>query len=244
MRRYETILLMMLLFCLPAAAETVTVEASRDATLIEDPDGAWSNGSGPFFFAGRTAQAQNGVRRALLYFDLAAALPRNAIVESASLTLYISPSNPEIRELRLHRLLADWGEGPSSSSGGGGARSEPGDATWLHTFYDHEFWVHSGGQFLGRASARRDVGESGFYTWDSTNHMVQDVRLWKSAPQRNFGWVLIGDETTRQTAKSVASRENPDATVRPRLEVSYRLPGDAPPPAPPAGLRRIPDSRD
>lgn len=237
-------LLVTLLIALPAAAETVTIEASRDATLIEDPDGAWSNGSGAFFFAGRTNQPQNGVRRALLYFDVAAVLPRNAIVESASLTLYMSPSNSEIRALRLHRLLADWGEGPSSSSGGGGAPSEPGDATWLHTFYDQEFWAHSGGQFLGRASARREVGESDFYTWESTRHTLQDVRLWSSAPQRNFGWVLIGDETARQTAKSFASREHPDATARPRLEIRYRLPGDAPRPAAASGSRGVPDSRD
>ena len=55
--------------------------------------------------------------------------------------------------------------------------------------------------------------------------MVQDVRLWNSAPQRNFGWILIGDETAPQTAKSFASREFPDPTLRPVLEVNYRTPG-------------------
>jgi hypothetical protein len=34
-----------------------------------------------------------------------------------------------------------------------------------------------------------------------------------------------GDETTPQTAKSFASRENPDLSLRPVLEVTYRLPG-------------------
>ena len=136
----------------------------------------------------------------------------------------MTPSNSQLSELRLHRVLADWGEGPSSASGGGGRPSEPGDATWIHTFFDTEFWVHNGGQFTGRASATNDVAGSGFYTWESTNRLVADVRLWTSNPKRNFGWVVIGDETAPQTAKSFASREHPEPALRPVLEVSYRLP--------------------
>jgi hypothetical protein len=219
--------LLTLLSVMPATAyaETVRIEADRDATLVEDPDGALANGSGPFFFVGRTGQGQNSLRRTLLRFDVAGALPEQAIVESVSLTLFMSPSNSEMRDVRLYRAMADWGEGASSSSGGGGRPSEPGDATWIHTFYDVEFWVRGGGQFVGRSSARLDVAGSAFYTWESTNHLVQDVRLWKSAPQRNFGWILIGDETTPQTSKSFASRENPDPALRPVLEVTYRTPG-------------------
>lgn len=228
MKTRATIFLLTLLFVEPAAAETVAIEASRDATLIEDPDGALANGSGPAFFVGRNNQAENSVRRGLLYFDVAAVVPQRAIIESAALTLYMTPSNSQSRTLTLYRLQADWGEGVSSSFGGGGAPSEPGDVTWLHTFFDTEFWAHNGGHFIGRASAELVVAGSGFYTWVSTNHLVQDVRLWKSAPNRNFGWILIGDETTRQTAKSFASRESADPFFRPRLEVTYRLPGDRP----------------
>jgi hypothetical protein len=216
-----------LLCIVPAvvASETVRIEADRDSTLIEHPDGALANGSGPFFFIGRTAQRENSVRRTLLRFDIAAALPEMAIIESASLTLFMASSNPEMREIRLHRLLADWGEGASSASGGGGRPSEVADSTWIHTFYETEFWLHSGGQFVGRENAKLDLAGSAFYTWESKNHLVQDVRLWASNPGRNFGWILIGDETTPQTAKSFASRENPDLSLRPALQVTYRLPG-------------------
>jgi len=220
-----TILATLLLLGTPVLAETVFVEAARDATLIEDPDGARANGSGPLLFAGRTSQAQNGIRRGLLYFDVAAVLPRNAIIESASLRMFHPGGNNAAREIRLNRVLADWGEGASAAAGGGGAVSETGDATWLHAFYDHAVWVHNGGQFVGRASSAQEVGPTGFYTWESTEHLVQDVRLWKSAPQRNFGWILIGDETTRQNTKKFASRENPDRSIRPQLEIAYRLPG-------------------
>ena len=223
--RLAITLLLLLILSQSAIGETVIIEAGRDTTLIEDPEGAKSNGLGPSIFVGRTGQTRSGIRRALLYFDVIAVLPETAVIESASLTLYVTPSNAETREIRLRRLQADWGEGASSASGGGGAPSETDDATWLHTFYDDDFWIRSGGQFLGRVSARLDVGASGFYTWGPTDHMIQDVRLWNSAPLRNFGWILIGDETTRQTAKSFASREHPMAALRPRLTLTYNLPG-------------------
>jgi hypothetical protein len=209
----------------PVAAETVQIEADRDATLVEHPDGALANGSGNFFFVGRTSQGVNSVRRTLLHFDVATALPDRAIVESVTLTLFMTQSNAMTREIRLHRVLAEWGEGASASNGGGGRPAQVGDATWIHTFYDADFWVHSGGQFGGRTSARLDVAGSAFYSWESGHHLAQDVRHWKSNPDRNFGWILIGDESTRQTAKSFASRENPDLSLRPTLEVTYRLPG-------------------
>jgi hypothetical protein len=206
-----------------AQAETVFIEADRDATLIEDPAGALANGSGPYFFVGRTAQGSGSIRRAVLRFDVAGALPAKAIIESASFTLYLAPSNPAPLEIRLQRLMADWSEGPSSAAGGGGRDAEPGDVTWLHTDYDVEFWNRAGGRFIGRVSARLDVSDADFYTWENTPHLVQDVRLWKSNPSRNFGWILISDEAMPQTAKSFASREITDPLLRPILRLTYRL---------------------
>ncbi len=222
-------LILFLFFGLTAAgAETVFVEADRDATLIEHPEGALANGAGPVFFADRTNQPSNSIRRALIRFDVAGALPGGAIAEAASLTLHLTPSNPVPSRLGLHRVRWDWGEGDSSASGGGGAPSGPGDATWIHTFWDLEEWVRAGGAFVERSSAEQDVGEPGFYTWESSRQLAADVQLWVAAPSRNFGWILIGEETTPQSAKSFASREHPDPALRPFLAVSYRLPGDLP----------------
>ncbi len=213
---------LMLILPLHAAAETVFIEASRDATLVEDPSGSLANGSGPALFVGRTNARENSVRRALVYFDIAEAVPRDARVEGVWLTLSMTPSNPAPRRIRLHRLLSAWGEGPSSASGGGGDASAPGDATWIHTFYDEAFWVKPGGHFVARASASLEVGTFDSYTWQSSPKMVADVRMWLARPHRNFGWILIGDETTPQNAKSFASREQPDVSLRPLLEVHYR----------------------
>jgi len=90
-----------------AAAATLTIAASRDATLVEQPDGNLGNGAGPAFFAGRTNQADNGVRRALISFDvpprpLAGKFVR---IEKVALAVTVLPSNVPIREFRLHRVL-------------------------------------------------------------------------------------------------------------------------------------------
>jgi hypothetical protein len=220
-----TLLLLLLLAPVVAASETILLEATQDATLIEDPSGALANGSGPVFFVGRTNQREQSVRRSLLRFDVAAALPKRARVERARLVLAMQPSNTTPHQVRVHRLLAGWGEGDSFASGGGGARSQPGDATWIHRFYDDVLWVRPGGQFVARASASREVAASGPYTWGSTRKLVADVRLWLAAPRRNFGWILIGDESTPQNVKAFASREEPNALLRPVLELDYRLPG-------------------
>jgi hypothetical protein len=215
--------LLTLLLVLPAAtlAGTVSIEANHDATLIESPNGSRANGSGPALFAGRTSQEENSRRRGLLSFDVASVLPADARIESASLTLYMNPSNPASRLLRLHRVQAAWSEGPSFSGGGGGAPAGPGDATWIHTSYDDSFWVRAGGQFLGRVSAETEVSLSGHYTWEG-GLLLEDVRLWLSNPQRNLGWILLGDEDASQTAKSFASREHADPSLRPVLEITYR----------------------
>jgi len=210
------------------SADTVRLEASRDATLIEDAAGAWANGSGPVLFAGRTNQPMNGRRRALVAFDVASSLPAHAIIEEVSLTLFMTTSHPEPRTLRLHRVLSDWGEGPSASSGGGGAPSQPGDATWMHTYWDSAYWHHAGGDLTGRASAEAVVEDSDFYTWTGGEQLLADVRLWAQAPGRNFGWILVGDELEPQSVKSFASREESDEALRPVLEITYRLAGEKP----------------
>jgi len=219
-------LLLLLLLPSSALAATALLEAVRDTTLIEDPGGALANGSGPYFFAGRTNQEENAVRRGLIRFDVAAQVPVDAVIESVTLTLYQSQGNPDAGIVALYRVQEDWGEGAAAASGGGGAPAQPGDATWLHTFYGSAFWVREGGQFIGRDSSRLVVEGNGYYEWPSTNHMVQDARLWLSHPESNFGWMIVGDEETFQNAKRFASRENANLRLRPLLKVTYRLPGE------------------
>jgi hypothetical protein len=210
----------------PARAATVGIPAARDTTLVEDPNGALANGAGPAIFAGRTAAPVDGVRRGLVVFDLVQelpAIPPSAMnIEAAALVLTnLTESNVAPAEYRLHRVLADWGEGTSSSSGGAGAAATPGDATWIHTFHATTFWMHNGAQFAGQPSARVIVSGAGVYRFEG-DALLRDVRFWARHPEQNFGWILIGDETHGQTARAFASRENPAPALRPVLEITPR----------------------
>ncbi|HEX4802243.1 MAG TPA: hypothetical protein VFV14_01960, partial [Myxococcaceae bacterium] len=50
-----------------ALADTVQLNPSKDNTLYEDDSGSTSNGTGQYFFAGRTSQGK--IRRGLIAFD-------------------------------------------------------------------------------------------------------------------------------------------------------------------------------
>ena len=222
------VLAAVLLSGIPAmgVAEVITVEATHDATLIEDEMGLLANGSGPALFAGRTGQSIGGVRRTMVRFDLSGALPPKAIVERVILYLHLAPSNDQISKVAVHRLLQSWSEGPAYSSGGAGAPSNPGDSTWLHTVYDDQFWSNAGGHYVAHASTNAPVGGSNSYTWRSTRQVLADVRVWQHAPHRNFGWILIGDEESPQSVKRFHSRESAVPEFRPTLTIDYRMPGD------------------
>jgi hypothetical protein len=211
-----------LLTAAPVRAEEVVLEAVRDATLIESTDGHLANGAGPVFFVGRTGQSADFRRRALVAFDVTAALPDGAVVTSAALQLVLTPSNATLADVTLHRVLTPWSEGPTAASGGGGAPAVTGDVTWIHTDYDDELWGDPGGDFAVQASGVAAVGAAGTFVWSSTPGLVADVQSWLDAPASNHGWILMGDETSPSTSKRFVSRESPDAAMRPQLLVEYR----------------------
>jgi hypothetical protein len=207
----------------PARADVAILSPVRDNTLFEDANGDTSNGSGPGLFCGRISQGR--ARRALLAFDLDAALPPGAVIEGARLELHVSSSSDLTpRVLTLHRVLADWGEGASSSAGGGGAPAQPGDATWVHTFHPLSLWSVAGGDFVAAASASASVsGDGGGFVW-SSNQLTSDVIGWLNGGTGNFGWLLMGDESQSNTARRCDSRESATVSYRPRLVISFVLP--------------------
>ena len=203
-----------------ASAGTVNINPSKDNTLYEyDPDvGDRSNALGLHFFAGETALSQ--ARRGVLAFDIAGNIPLGAVITAASLSLNMSrtPTNTAYL-MELHKLLADWGEGTSIASGeeGTGAPATPNDATWRHRFFDTIFWSTQGGDFSATVSASQSVGPLGHYMWSSAQ-MVADVQGWLDNPASNFGWLMLGDESTNLTAKRFDTRES---TSPPVLAITY-----------------------
>lgn len=205
----------------PGWTTSVTLLPVRDNTLYEEAAGALSNGAGEYLFAGLTNQPKK--RRAVLAFDVEAAVPAGAVILSAELALEMSQAISGATPVALQRVLSDWGEGTSDAPNaeGGGAASTLGDATWIHTFWATTTWTNPGGDFAATASATQSVAGDGSYLWGSTAAMVADVQGWLDTPAQNFGWVLVGDEATAGSAKRFASRENGTAAVRPRLTVVY-----------------------
>ncbi len=206
-----------------ASAGTMIRQPSKDNTLFESTTGDLSDGVGPTFFIGLTGS--HGARRGLMAFDLSSA-PAGAVVTNVTLSVNMSKSsflNSQF-DLQLHRLTRDWGEGTSSSSGGGGPATD-GDATWLFPFFSANnppAWTNPGGDFISTPSAAVSVQFAGSYTVLSTPALVADVQSWLNNPATNFGWALTGDETTFNSAKQFDTREN--TATAPTLTVTFSVP--------------------
>ena len=217
-------LLVFALLSPPLQAERVMLNPIKDNTLYESPTGSLSNGAGAYLFAGRVgSRGGTARRRALLSFDIAGNVPSGAVIQSVVLTMNMSRTIVGAQTVRLHRVLADWGEGTSNPLGneGNGALSSPGDATWIHTFFNNSFWANQGGDFSPTESASVSVAGVGKYSWGTTAQMVADVQDWLGDPGANFGWVLVGNEATGSTSKRFDSRQNTVAVNRPVLTVDF-----------------------
>jgi spore coat protein A len=212
-----------------ARADELTLVSVKDNTLFSESEDL-SNGSGSYFFAGET----NGetLRRGLVMFDVAGAVPAGSMITSVSLQLHMSRTEVGNEAVSIHRVLTDWGEGASDASGqeGAGDDAEDGDATWLYTFYDTSDpgsspqWGTPGGDYVNTASATASVGNEGFYTWGSTAATVSDAQLMLDNPGTNYGWIVIGTEGQGQSAKRFDARENNNSDRWPRLTVVFDPP--------------------
>ena len=209
--------------CAAATAETQIIPASKDNTLIENATGELSNGVGPVFFVGRTNQSSDSIRRGLISFDVSQAIPSGSAITEVQLTLSLERTAGGKEFIELHRVLSDWGEGNSKTKGGRGVSATTDDATWIHTFYDTDLWSQPGGDFSADISAKALVGSEGSYIWGSTPEMVADVQLWLDSPDKNFGWLLLGNEKSSGTAKAFVSRHIADPSIQPQLSVRFEL---------------------
>jgi hypothetical protein len=217
------------LLAAPSAADVLVLDAAKDNTLYEDNAGTLSNGIGEYVFTGVTAVSS--IRRAVMQFDVAGAVPAGSTIESVRLVLQMNMTIASAQDVSLHEALEDWGEGTSDAPGqeGAGTTSTANDATWIHTYFPGSLWTTAGGEFDPTASATISVKSDGRYTWGSTAAMVADAQGWLDTPASNFGWVIKhDDEATATTAKRYASRENIVAQVRPRLEIGFAPPGGCP----------------
>ena len=218
-----------------ALADTLVLEPAKDNTLYEDPTGRFSNGAGQYLFIGRTG-SQNGIpasaRRALMSFDLSG-IPVGSQITSAELQVLINKVPPQAGGgvASLHYVDRDWGEGASNAPGpeGQGSAAAPGDATWVHRFFDTDNWTSPGGDYNATASQTAflsSVPET--VTFASNAGTISDVQSWVDMPASNFGWIMLGDEAAVENARRLVSRESTDAAERPQLTIEF-IPAIVPP---------------
>ncbi|MGQ0629217.1 MAG: DNRLRE domain-containing protein, partial [Phycisphaerales bacterium] len=227
------------LFAPSAASAQVTMDfgAFRDGTMYEDTQGDVANGAGAHMFVGLTggtvqAGGPSGFRRrALVRFNLSA-IPAGSVINSVTLTLYMSRTSQEINNtIGVHKLLADWGEGTSNAvdNEGRAAPATTNDVTWQHRFYSGTTWTNAGGtgQFTASASDTTPVGApNNAYVWTSAG-MATDVTGWVNTPSTNFGWLLRGNETDANLTKRFNTKEHATSAQRPKLTVTFTPPTGA-----------------
>lgn len=207
------------------AQTTVTVQCAADNTLYQTLTGDASNGAGASIFVGQNAFGS--IRRAVLRFDVAAALPAGARVLTAQLNLNSVQTTVALpHPMTGHRLLQSWGEGTSVATGGGGGGgvATTNDATWLHRFWNTTLWTTPGGDFVATPSFTASMPPFGPFSSNLSRTAAEDVQGWLNAPATNFGWLLkTVNETLSSTAHRIDSRES--LGLKPTLTVTYLLPG-------------------
>jgi hypothetical protein len=215
----------------PAIADQISLAPSKDATIYYDLAGATANGAGDYLFAGNNGNTEP--RRTLIRFDLSG-IPAGSTIQQVTLNLTMSRAagnDGSLRSVSLSRLTKDWSEGRSDAPDeeGAGTAALPGDSTWLHTYYNTAFWNTPGGDFVVATSASLPISETNpqACTFGPSAGLVSDVQGWVNDPSSNFGWIMLGDESTFATARRFNSRTNPDASTRPSLEVTYAPPAPA-----------------
>jgi hypothetical protein len=205
----------------------VVIPASRDATLYDDPNGTLSNGGGELF-VGLTASGLR--RRALIAFDIAAAVPAGSRIVFAQITLNVAQTSavgPD--DVQVHRVLANWGEGSTvaAGNGGSGALAQPGDATWVHRFSPTPLWQTPGGDYEPVFAVQSPAPLSGAFRLGTSSRMIADVQDWLDGLRPNYGWLLKTDELASSTARRITCSENATVALRPQLAIGYVPAGNA-----------------
>jgi spore coat protein A len=196
--------------------------AQMDNILYQDAAGAISNGMGQYLYVGNNA---SGIRRGLVKFVLDS-VPQHAELVGGRVQLYCNSSAGSPFPVSVQKLLQDWGEGNSDANGneGSGASAAPGDATWIHSYFDTINWVVVGGYFDTTITAVTEVDAANvLYSWDSPQ-LLNDVEYWLNNPDKNYGWIFKGDESTTGNSKRFSSAQNGDPTEDPRLVLEFVVP--------------------
>lgn len=195
------------------SAQTVVIGPSQDNSIYSENSN--SSGAGQLY-SGNTCSGDQ--RRTLIQFDIAGNIPAGATITSVQLDLNCNNVSPSAGNdnYTLHLINTAWGEGTSAGGGTGSPAIAP-DATWTDAMFGTSTWTSAGGDFSAASASTTLPNVTGTYSWNSAG-MVADVQSWLDTPGSNFGWALIGNESTTCTARRFGSQEQGTAPV---LTINY-----------------------
>ena len=221
MKKFYFILVLTILPGISLLSQTVEVEvgATIDNTMFKGLE--LSNGIGEYFFAGTTKD--DVTKRALVMFNLAELVPEDITVDSAILVLVPTKVKPGSTSINVHMLTTEWGEGSSKAEDGDGkgAPATANDATWEFAKFNTHPWIRSGGDYALEASATSTVSTGNDAVFSSIL-ITANVNFWLANPSNNYGWILIGDESSTSTSAKFGSRDHPDDMLWPKLKLYYQ----------------------
>jgi len=149
----------------------------------------------------------SSIKRAVIKFDVSA-LPSNASVKAAFITLYVSSGinsgSPSFAFYRLTNIFVES------------------QVTW-NSYYTGNLWTTPGGDYNGTAISGfvSPPAEDTSVMWEINKSVVQD---WIDDPCGNYGVLLkVQDESAVQNERSFRSEDYADAARHPKLTVVYTL---------------------
>lgn len=186
------------------AIEDVSVEASDDATLLENEPSS-TQGDGQVLKVTRWVKEGYAKSRAVIQFELDT-IPSDAAILTAELCLTLDQGAGHDSDIALHRIQSSQ---PWSDA----------NASW------NEPWNVPGGDFLGTASAVRSITAGAQADSVFCFDVIDDVEAFHQDAADNQGWMikdtLEPDEGGGET-QHFASSNNQLAERRPILNVTYQ----------------------
>ncbi|SOD41925.1 DNRLRE domain-containing protein [Nitrosovibrio sp. Nv4] len=248
--RHGTIMLSLMTGAASVHADTVSINAFKDATIFGTSDGADTgnaSGMGPGLFTGTDGQLND--KRSLVQFDLAAAnIPAGSQIDNVTMSLslgLVGGGAGVPQTVQLFDIAQTWSEGssgsPTSSSLPGSGQGYPrgnGDSTWDYANYNSDpasaiKWQNGGSDLPGGNFSPIESASAAFttftpgsvHTWSSAA-MAADVQDWLDNPSQNNGWLLKSDEEgVRQSLLGFWSQDGAmaagDTALAPKLEIIY-----------------------
>jgi hypothetical protein len=194
--------------------------------LLHHPS-RYNYGGSPYLDTASDAQSNHP--RILIRFDLSS-IPEDAIITSAHLKLYCFYAGIW-KDIACYPLTQSWVEGTMNQQEDPPWQIADG-VTW-NTYDGINNWISPGGDYASYFLLDKvwidSSSDTGWKTWNVT----PAAQRWVSRDLPNYGLILITTGAGNYYPSRFYSKEYPDSSYWPRLEVSYEVPEPPKPPEEP-----------